>query len=197
MIVDEIRLGRRVAGLSLRDAAEAVGMHPSTFGRIERNELLTVSMEELALAGAAVGLQLSVRTYPSGDPARDAAHLRLLGRFKARLDPSLPWRTEVPLPIPGDLRALDGQSWIDRKMLAVEAETKLHDIQALERRALLKQRDARAACLVLLVADTVHNRELIAAHREVLRGSFPLDTRVILASLGRGELPTANGIVVL
>lgn len=197
VIVNEIRSSRRVAGLSLRDAAAAVGMHPSTFGRIERNELLAVSLEELALASAAVGLDLSVKTYPKGDPTRDAAHLRLLGRFRARMAPSLPWRTEVPLPISGDLRALDGQSWIDDKMLAVEAETKLHDIQALERRALLKQRDAGATCLVLLVADTVLNREVLAAHREALRGAFPLDTREILALLARGELPTANGIVVL
>ena len=196
-IVSEIRLGRRVAGLSLRDAAAAVGLHPSTFGRIERNELETLSLEELGLACAAVGLELSVRTYPKGDPARDAGHLRLLGRFRARLPAHLPWRTEVPLPIPGDLRALDGQSWIAREMLAVEAETKLHDIQALERRSLLKQRDSGARCLVLLVADTDSNRRLLAAHRDAIRGSFPLDTREVLAALARGEMPAANGIVVL
>lgn len=197
MIVGDIRSARRVAGLSLNDAAAAVGMHRSTFGRIERNELIAISLEELALASAAVGLELSIKTYPRGDPARDAAHLRLLGRFRARMSPSLPWRTEVPLPIPGDLRALDGQSWLGGDMLAVEAETKLHDLQGLERRVLLKQRDSRARCLVLLVADSVQNRATLAVHREALRGSFPLDTREVLGALGRGEMPPENGIVVL
>jgi transcriptional regulator with XRE-family HTH domain len=197
VIVGEIRSSRRVGGLSLKDAAGAVGMHPSTFGRIERNELNAISLEELGLATAAVGLELSIKTYPRGDPARDAAHLRLLARFRARMSPSLPWRTEVPLPLPGDLRALDGASWIGGDMLAVEAETKLHDLQALERRVLLKQRDSRAHCLVLLVADSVHNRATLAVHREALRGSFPLDTREVLGALGRGEMPQMNGIVVL
>ena len=172
-------------------------MHRSTFGRIERDELLSVSLEELSLACASVGLELSIRAYPKGDPARDSAHLRLLGRFRARLFASLPWRTEVPLPIPGDLRALDGQSWIGGEMLAVEAETRLHDVQALERRVLLKQRDAKARCLVLLVADTVQNRQILSAHREAMRGSFPLDTREVMVSLARGVLPSANGIAVL
>lgn len=103
----------------------------------------------------------------------------------------------MPIPIPGDLRALDGQSWIEREMLAVEAETRLQDIQSLERRVVLKRRDVRANRLVLLVADTAHNREILGAHREALRGSFPLDTREVLAFLARGQMPPDDGIVVL
>jgi len=172
-------------------------MHRSTFGRIERNELQCVSVEQLAVACSAVGLELSMRAYPKGDPARDTAHLRLLDRFRSRLPAALPWRTEAPLPIQGDLRALDGQSWIEGEMLAVEAEMRLHDIQSLERRVLLKKRDSRAVRLVLLVADTPHNRDMLGAHRDSMRGSFPLDTREVFAVLVRRQMPPADGIVIL
>jgi hypothetical protein len=109
----------------------------------------------------------------------------------------MPWRTEVPLPLAGDLRSLDGQTFVDRDMVAVEAEMRVTDVQAVERRTLLKKRDSGATRLILLVADTAHNREILAAHRTAMRGSFPLDTREALGALARGELPAGDAIVVL
>ncbi len=74
---------------------------------------------------------------------------------------------------------------------------RLDDVQALERRTKLKQRDGDVAIVILLVADTRGNRALLAQHREALRGTFPLDGRAVLASLARGDVPNANGIVNL
>ena len=51
--------------------------------------------------------------------------------------------------------------------------------------------------IVLLLADTRHNRRVLREHREALRSTFPLDTRAVMAALRAGELPSANGIVVL
>ena len=150
----QVRRARRGSGISVRAAASAVGMDDSTFQRIERHLLPNVSIRQLALACAAVGLELSVRTFLSGDPVRDAGQLRLLARFRARLPAAAPWATEVPLPIPGDLRALDGWTQIQSSTIGVEAETRLSDIQAIERKALLKKRDANLERLILLVADT-------------------------------------------
>lgn len=108
-----------------------------------------------------------------------------------------PWRTEVPLPIAGDRRAVDGQTQLGGERIAIEAETHLTDIQALERRLLLKQRDAGYRVMVLLVSDTAHNRRVLAAHRASLRAAFPLDTRAVLVALQRDAALAASGIAVL
>ena len=44
----------------------------------------------------------------------------------------------------------------------VEAETRLDDVQAAERRLRAKQRDLGATRAILLVADTRHNRTVVA-----------------------------------
>jgi transcriptional regulator with XRE-family HTH domain len=193
----EIRDVRVSAGLSLRAAAGSVGMSYSVLGRIERGVLANVTILQLSQACTAVGLRLSGKAYPDGDPIRDAGQARLLRRFEARLPPGTAFRRETPLPIPGDPRGIDGTATLDRRRTGVEAETHLADLQALERRALQKQRDAGLPVLILLVADTHHNRRVLALHREALRASFPLDTRAVMARVTRGLPPEQNGIVVL
>ena len=196
-VISDVRATRRAAGLSIREAAQSVGLDESAFGRLERFELEHPTVDQLALACASVGLELGVRAYLVGEPVRDAGQLRLLERFRARLAPGLPWATEVPLPSVGDLRAFDGWTRADDATIGVEAETRLGDLQALERRALLKKRDAGVDRLVLVVADTRSNRDVLASHRAGLRGAFPLDTRAILGALGAGHAPSADGIVVI
>jgi hypothetical protein len=169
----------------------------TTFWRIEQNHIEGVSVRNLELACAAVGLVLSMRAYPAADPARDAAHLALLGRLRARLGERVPLETEVPLPIPGDLRALDARTTLQQRAIGFEAETRLVDAQATERKVQLKKRDARLDVMILVLADTRSNRELLAQHREHLRGSFPLDTRSVLAALSAGQAPEQDGIVIL
>jgi hypothetical protein len=149
---------------------------------------------------AVVGLDLSIRTYPAGDPIRDRAQLALLERFRQRLHPGLRWRTEVPLPIDGDLRAWDAdirgtdpRRWRAR----IEAETLIGDGQALERKLALKLRDDPGGHLILLVADTRGNRRALAALSPGLASLLPHNTREILTSLGAGREPAGNGIVVM
>ena len=64
----------------------------------------------------------------------------------------------------------------------VEAETRLDDLQALERRIYLKQRDLGIRRVILLVADTRHNRAVLEAHPELLE-RFPVSTRACLLAL--------------
>jgi transcriptional regulator with XRE-family HTH domain len=137
----DIRGARTSAGLSLRTAGNAADMSHAQFGRIERGELPQVTVDQLSRACAAVGLRLIVRGYPDGDAVRDSAQLALLGRFRFRLPERAGWATEVPLSPSGDLRAWDGIATVAGERFAIEAETRLHDIQALERRIALKQRD--------------------------------------------------------
>jgi hypothetical protein len=86
---------------------------------------------------------------------------------------------------------------LERLRIAIEAETRLRDLQALERRCQLKLRDGDVDRLILVVSDTANNRGMLDAYREVLRGTFPLDGRQIIPALRAGRAPAANGIIVL
>jgi hypothetical protein len=172
-------------------------MSHAQFGRIERAELEDLTFDQACRAGLAVGLRLGSRYYPDGDPVRDRAQLTLLERFRRRLPPDARWWTEVALPIPGDRRAWDGLLQLDGRRAGCEAETKVTDVQALERRLALKLRDGDVNVLIVLVSDTRWNRGVLAVHREALRALLPLDGRDLLRALAEGRLPEENGLIVL
>jgi transcriptional regulator with XRE-family HTH domain len=188
------------AGLSLREVAAASAASHQQLSRFERGRLERVSVPEVGAWCAVVGLDLAIRVYPAGDPIRDRAQLQLLERLRARLHPSLRWRAEVPLPIEGDLRAWDAEitgrhpsPWRAR----VEAETRIADGQALERRLSLKLRDDPGGHLILLVSDTRTNRRALASIGVGLETFSPLGTRAMMASLSAGRDPGCGGIVIL
>jgi hypothetical protein len=153
-------------------------------------------LDELTRHCAALGLRLSLRAYPDGSPVRDAAQLRLLERLRPLVAGRFGWRTEVPVGAVGDLRAWD-VVFDGPERVAIDAETKLRDMQALQRRVELKWRDSGVPIVVLLVASTHHNRAVLREHRESLRSTFPLDSREVLAALRAGRAPAANGIALL
>lgn len=195
-MAQELREARLLAGVSQTRIALAADLRQSRVSRTERGDGPMPRLDELARHCAAVGLRLSLRAYPDGSAVRDAAQLRLLERLRPLVAVRFRWRTEVPVTEDRDLRAwdvmLDGPARI-----AIDAETKLRDIQALQRRVELKWRDSGVPCVVLLVASTHHNRAVLREHRSALASTFPLDTRETLASLREGRAPAANGIVLL
>jgi transcriptional regulator with XRE-family HTH domain len=193
----ELRQARLGASLSQREVGRVIGMSHSQVSRIERGELTNATLAQVARLAVAVGLDLSVRLYPGADPVRDTAHVRLLERLRAELHPSLAWRTEVPLPIPGDLRAWDAVIGARDWQIAVEAETRIADAQALQRRLSRKVRDGRVTHVILLVADTKRNRESAAAWGSGLGAMFPTRARVVLDALRNGTDPGGSGIVIL
>jgi hypothetical protein len=110
---------------------------------------------------------------------------------------SATWRTEVPLPISGDRRAWDAVTEVRGRRAGCEAETRLTDLQALERRLQLKLRDGDVDLLILVVGDTRSNREVLRGHRADLRPLLPLEGRDILDAFAKGRLPQASGLIVL
>jgi transcriptional regulator with XRE-family HTH domain len=198
LVAREIGTTRRTLGISAQDAAGRAGISPSQWGRLERNELRRPSLEVVCRAARGVGLALSLGLHPTGEPIRDAAQLALLVRFEERLAPPLVLHREVPLPIPGDLRAWDGRIRAAGRTASIEAETRIHDAQALARRIALKTRDDPDTGVVILVVNqTAHNRRVLAEHREALRAQLPLDGAAILQALRAGRIPAASGIVLL
>ena len=100
------------------------------------------------------------------------------------------------MPIVGDLRSGDAMVTVTEGDILIEAETHLDDLQAIERKGAAKARDLGAVRLVLLVADTRHNRRVIQEHPE-LRQRFPIDTRTCLARLAKSLDPGGDALVIL
>ncbi len=122
-VAHEIRAARLDRAPSLSAVGRATGQSHSTVSRIERGLATHVTLLQLSRLTAVVGLELSVRCFPGGQPIRDFAQAALLARFRGRLHRSIRWAAEVPLPRPGDQRAWDalvtGGGW----RFGVEAET--------------------------------------------------------------------------
>ncbi len=154
-------------------------------------------MVALARTLPVVGLELSARAYPGGQPIRDAAHLALLGAFRAQLHRTVRWATEVPLPGPRDQRAWDatvaGRGWI----YGVEAETAPRDVQALVRRLELKRRDAGVDGVVLLLRRGRRAREFLFSARPILGATFSTDGRRALELLRAGVDPGGSVVVTI
>jgi transcriptional regulator with XRE-family HTH domain len=157
----EVRVARRALGLTQADVARASGVSRSWISRIELGQGPEIGFTLLSKVAAVVGLDLSLKAYPGPRGLRDRGQRDALGRIRVLLPSEAPWRTEVPLPIPGDLRAWDAMTSLWGLVVGVEVEMHLVDGQALERRLHLKVRDGRVDRLVLVVADTRANREAL------------------------------------
>lgn len=138
-----------------------------------------------------------MKFYPSGRPLRDQAHLDLIARFRARLGPELIAQTEVPVPIPGDARAWDAVVHGGPKPIGIEAETRLRDWQALQRRIALKARDSGIDRVILLLSETRANRTAMRQARASLLETFPIRACVALQALGENRDPGGSAIIML
>ena len=164
--------------------------------RIERNARPRLTIDEASVVCAVLGLHLHVKAYPAGSPVRDAAQLRVATRLRPHVSERFIWRTEVAVGGHGDLRAWDVHLSGPAR-IGIDIETRLHDMQALQRRLELKLRDSDVDLVVLVVAGTRHNRRVVREHRAALLSTLPLDTAEVLAALRSGEAPRASGLVLI
>ena len=193
----EIRNARMSRGLSQSQVAAACGLSQSTIHRVEVAHATGLSLLDLSRVLSAVGLDLTARAYPGGSPVRDAGHAGLLARLRAILPVGTPWTYEVAFPGAGDPRAWDALVRVDGMRVAIEAETRPRDVQDLLRRLALKRRDGGVDRLVLLLADSRHNRTMLRAAGEALRASFPIGSWLALEDLRAGRPPSDDALVLL
>lgn len=201
----EAEAGRLAAGLSFEELGRVVGLSGEQVARILRGQSPNVTVMTLSKLLGAVGLDLAARAYPAGPPVRDAAHLALLARLRERVAPTLAWRAEVPVvarPFGLDESIHDRRAW-DATIAGpgwqsgVEAETRVRDVQALERRLALKVRDGSVDSVILLLLESAHNRRVLALAGASLRVQFPGSARITLRRLALGQRPTDNVILLL
>lgn len=193
----ELRLARLSHDLSQTAAGRAAGLSHATWSRLERGLASGMSVIDLARASAVVGLDLRVRVYPGGRVLRDQAHVELLERLRERLAADVRWATEVPLPNPGDRRAWDALAVVEPVRIGIEAETRAHDSQELQRRLNGKRRDGGVDHVILLLADTRHNRAFLRSAGMGFLADFPVDGTTALQRLAAGRDPGGSAVVLL
>jgi transcriptional regulator with XRE-family HTH domain len=199
LIGDEYRERRTALGLSQLAVASAASIARPRYTRIEAGRIERLSIVEAARLGSVLGLDLSVRLYPGGQPLRDGAHAERLGRVGQRVRAPLRFRTEVVLPQRPDAR--DQRAW-DAEIrgrgarTAIELEMRLRDAQAVERRIGLKLRDDPPDHFLLLIADTRHNRRVLAAYPGLFADLPRLRPTTVFRALEAGSHPPTGLLFV-
>jgi transcriptional regulator with XRE-family HTH domain len=200
LLADEFREQRLGLGLSQRAVAEAARIDRSRYCLIENAKLANLSIVEASRIATVLGLDLSVRTYPSGPPLRDAGQAEDAKEFLRHVRAPLRYRTDVPLPqrpdAPTEQRAWDAVIHGLGKRTAVEFEKRIRDAQAMTRRHEMKRRDDQVDGFLLVLADTRTNRRVYAQFRDLWPDLPRLRTSRVLAMLEAGERPPSGIIFV-
>ena len=196
-ITGELREARLMAGLTQAAVARAVGVSRHRVCRLESRRLRNVGLEYIFKHAAAVGLKASLKFYPVGGAVRDEAQASYIGKFVSRIVHAWQVLLDVPIPLPGDLRAVDVLLIGGGCRIAIEVITRLRDVQAQLRAAQQKQRDIHADRLILVVAGRHANRDALATVRNTPLATFELDSRRVLASLAGWADPGRDAVVVL
>jgi transcriptional regulator with XRE-family HTH domain len=198
-LAEEVRDARLSLGLSQADAARLAGLDRSSWGRFERLEQ-DLPLGALVLMTSVVGLDLSLKTYPSDlRHPRDVAHLRLLADTRLLLGPDWDWRYEIVFGPAPSRRAWDGGARHRRTGVEfrTEAETSLRDIQQVQRLVAAKKADSGDPRVLLVVRASRNNRLVVRAAADTLRTAFPVPGRVALARLRAGADPGGDALLLV
>ena len=195
----EIRERRIELGLSQRSVASAAGLSRPRYTRVEGAKVETVSIMEATCIASVLGLDLSLKAFPGGDPLRDGASAARLEALGARVALPLRFRTEVALPDREgwtEQRAWDAEVRGRGERTTFELEMQIRDAQALERRITLKRRDDPPDHFVLLVASTRHNRRVLVDHPRFFADLPRLRPSTVYRAVEAGRHPPSGLILV-
>jgi transcriptional regulator with XRE-family HTH domain len=196
-LLNDIRAARTAANVSVRHIARALGWSHSRYARFESGQLESVEVRDVAEAGAVLGLELSARLYPVGDPIRDAGQQKLRGRLRALIAPAFRVVNEVLLPNPGDRRSWDVLLRLGAQLVGVELETRVRDVQRLVRQLRERERDGGVDHLLLVLSDSAHNRHLLPQLMEALGPGFATPPRSLLRALRTGQALPGSGVILI
>ena len=146
-----------------------------------------------------LGWHRRYRVYPDGVPVRDAGHATRLQKLLELVCEPLTFRIEVPLPVVegrSERRAWDAVLFRGPERCTVELEMRLRDVQEVRRRIDLKRRDDPTEAFLLLVADTRHNRRVVAELKGLFADLPMLRPSHVRAALAAGRLPSTGLLFV-
>lgn len=195
-LVEELRSTRTTSDVSQRAISNALGWSQADFWRLETHRIHP-SIVDISEVASLLGLELSAGLHPVGEPLRDKGHQALIRRFRAELASAFKVLAEVPLPTPGDRRSWDLLLRLPAQLIGVEAETRIRDMQRLVRHVHQREGDGGVDAIVLLLAATRTNRQLIEETRLALGPSYATSPRAILKSLRLGQPVPGSGVVML
>jgi transcriptional regulator with XRE-family HTH domain len=195
---DDLREQRLSLGLSQEHVAASGRISRSRCSRIEGGSVDTFSIMELNRLTSALGLDAGVRLYPGGVPVRDVAHAGKLQSLLRLSAAPLQYRIEVPLRHEDgrDRRAWDAMLFGHGKRTAIELEMRLRDVQAVRRRLDLKWRDDPTDGFLLLIADTRHNRRVLAEFAALFADLPRLRPSSVRKALLAGQHPPTGLVLV-
>jgi transcriptional regulator with XRE-family HTH domain len=196
-IVGELRQARQAAGLSQRALASEAGWTQSELHRFERAEFIGVALPRLCALASALDLEMSATLHPIGEGLRDKGQQALLKRIDVLIHASYSRNREVPFPKLGDLRSWDMVIRLDDYLVGLEAETRVRDIQALVRRIRQREQHGGVDDILVVLADTAHNRAVIDELRESLGQPYATSPRELLGALRAGKRLPGSGVVLL
>jgi hypothetical protein len=96
-----------------------------------------------------------------------------------------------------NVRAWDATAVCPVFRAGIEAETRIRDVQALDRRLALKERDGGMDRLILLVLDSPSNRAVLRADGAQLFLRFRVPGARALELIGAGADPGGNALILL
>jgi transcriptional regulator with XRE-family HTH domain len=195
----EFRERRMSLGESQAFVAAAARLSRPRYSRIESGAVTTLSLTELNRIAAVLGLAASVRVFPGGVATRDAGHTGKLGELLRHVRPPLAYRIEVALPQAvgrWEQRAWDAVLFGNGERTAIELEMRLRDVQAVRRRHEMKRRDDPTEHFLLLVADTRHNRRVLAEYDDVFAEIPRRKLGAVRAALAVGKHPPTGLLLV-
>jgi transcriptional regulator with XRE-family HTH domain len=189
----EIRAARRSRGMSQRDVAALAKTSQPTISRLEHGSAET-TIGTLAAAGAAIGLDLSLRLFPTDrSPLRDRGQARMIETILQRSSTLWHPATEVAVAAdPSDRRAIDLVLASALEVLAIEVQREFADLQSetrqhLAKRDVLQMHERRPVRYVLALPDTHRMHQLVRDHAVLMQTLFPMSSRKAWRAIRSGE----------
>jgi transcriptional regulator with XRE-family HTH domain len=196
-LINELRVSRQIAGLSQRALAAEMGWSKSELARLGAFKYPSVSVVRMCELASALGFELSGSLHPLGDGVRDRGQSAAIDRLLGQLHRSYTHRREVPFPVLGDLRSWDLVLRLASYRIGVEVETRVRYVQELVRRIRQRERHGGVDQIVVVLADTVHNRALIGSLRAALGDQYSASPRAIMRAMCAGERLPRSGVILI
>jgi transcriptional regulator with XRE-family HTH domain len=183
----DLRRTRLDAGLSVRTVAAAAKIDPSHLSLIERG-LREPSLAALAAISNVLGLDISIRLYPTTGPTiRDRHQAAIVEMLIRSLGPG--WRRLVEVPVRRPARGVIDLVLAREVILATEIHSDLRGVEQLIRWAadkadslpssdawqMLSGGEARQVSKLLVIRSTRTNREIVRAHAATFATAYPGD----------------------